>query len=757
MNAAPALLAGVVLAGAGVVLAGAGIVPAAAAVTPPAAGIVPAAGEPATQGRLPSPCRVTITEPLANGLLYGISDVDAELRCPEGEAPASVTFLVDGKVAGVVTRPPWRSSWDAGGTFAARLVEARLVDRSGRLATDRVLTAGALLAETVRVTATPLDRVELSVSVVDADGAPITGLGTADFEVREGGRRQSPIEVRPERRAPGDATRSGDRPPGDAVQSGERPLSVAILVDVSGSMRDFWPRLKQTVPLLARRLRPEDEVKLVAFSGPAFLVQDYTRDPARVSRSMERFDEWGGGTSLYDTLAAVSTEMAWGRPGRQVVVLITDGVDTLSRLDAPRLRGYLRRTDVTVETLAMPGRPEDAARRPKALSVLKQLARETGGDVRLVPDADAIGAAFADLARGLENSYSVAWTSDLASRAGWRSIEVSVRTPGATVRARSGRVGTRPIGAFLIDDLHASARETRRKAAEWLGRLPVQGGPDALLGALGDHAPEVRGAAALSLGRLREPRAIDPMIAMLSTPDPGERAAAAEGLRTIGPPAVPALLDLLERVGPRRQLEILPVLADIGDARALGAIERLSQPAPPPAWTPAGAPPVATQREREERAEVRVAALGALGAMETPAVLPTLAKGARDSEPAVRAAALGALQSVGTPEALAAIEDLGDRAALLDALAALTRRGRLAECLASPGAAALFLRAADPGTVPEPDGPPPRADLAEAVGGMKPAADLLDRAARVLPHEKALRAQFLAAAARGQASEGAPR
>ena len=739
MTAAPALLAGVVLGGAGVVLA---------------------AGEPATQGRPPSPCRVTITGPLASGLLYGISDVDAEVRCPEGEAPASVTFLVDGKVAGIVTRPPWRSSWDAGGTFAARLVEARLVDRSGRMATDRVLTAGALLAETVRVTATPLDRVELSVSVVDAGGAPITGLGAADFEVREGGQRQSPIDVRPERRAPGDAARSGVRPPGDTVQSGERPLSVAILVDVSGSMRDFWPRLKQTVPLLAERLRPEDEVKLVAFSGPAFLVQDYTRDPARVRRSMERFAEWGGGTSLYDTLAAVGTEMAWGRPGRQVVVLITDGVDTLSRLDAPRLRGYLRRTDVTVETLAMPGRPEDAARRPKALGVLKLLARETGGDVRLVPDADAIGAAFADLARGLENSYSVAWTSDLASRAGWRSIEVSVRTPGATVRARSGRVGTRPIGAFLIDDLHASARETRRKAAEWLGGLPVQGGADALLGALGDRAPEVRGAAALSLGRLREPRAIDPMIAMLSTPDPDERAAAAEGLRTIGPPAVPALLDRLDRAGPRRQLEILPVLVDIGDARALEAIERLSQPAPPPAWTPAGPPAVATQRERAERAEVRIAALaalGALGAMETPAVLPTLAKGARDPDPAVRAAALGALQTVGTPEALAAIADLGDHAALLDALAALARRGRLVECLASRQTAALFLRAADPGGIPTPDLLPPRADLADAVGGMKRAADLLDRAARVLPHEQAFRAQFLAAAARGQATEGAPR
>jgi len=672
---------------------------------------------------------VAITEPIAGALLYGMSDLAAGVSCPEGEAPASLTFLVDGKVTAALARPPWRSSWDAGGTFAARLVEARLVDRSGRLATDRVLTAGALLSETIRVTATPIDRVELSVSVVDADGIPVRGLGAGDFEVREGGRPQRPIEVRPE----------------------DRPLSVAILVDVSGSMHAFWPRLKQTVPLLARDLRREDEVKLVAFSGSACLVQDYTRDPARVLRSMERFKEWGGGTSLYDTLAAVGTEMAWGRPGRQVVVLITDGVDTLSRLDATRLRSYLRRTDVTVESLALPGRAEDRERMPKALRVLRQLARETGGDVRLVSDPDAIDAAFSDLARGLEDRYCVAWHSDLASRSGWRSLEVAVRLPGATVRTRSGRIGERPIGAFLIDDLQARGREARRKAAEWLGSLRVEGGADALLGALGDRAPEVRGAAAISLGRLREPRAIDPLIAMLSRSDLGERSAAAEGLRTIGPPAVPALLDLLEHAGPRRQAEILPLLADIGDARALDAVERLSRPAPPAAWTPAGPPAATTPQERAERLEVRVAALVTLGAMESPAAFTTLVKGAHDPEPAVRDAAVGALQRIGSPEALRAIEDLGDRAALLEALAILTRRGSLAALLARPEVAALFLRAADPGADPATEGPLPRPDLATAVGGMKAAADLLDRAARVLPPERAFRAQFLAAAARGQA------
>jgi len=172
-------------------------------------------------------------------------------------------------------------------------------------------------------------------------------------------------------------------------------------------------------------------------------VQDYTRDPARVLRSMERFKEWGGGTSLYDTLAAVGTEMAWGRPGRQVVVLITDGVDTLSRLDATRLRAYLRRTDVTVESLALPARARTGAD-AEGLKVLRQVARETGGDVRLVRDPDAIGRGVLRPDARLQDRYCVAWHSDLASRSGWRSLEVAVRLPGATVRTRSGRSGSVP-------------------------------------------------------------------------------------------------------------------------------------------------------------------------------------------------------------------------------------------------------------------------------------------------------------------------
>jgi VWFA-related protein len=693
-------------------------------------------------GRAPSRCRVTITTPRPAALLYGLVDIAAEISCPEGETPATLFFMVDGRVAGQFARPPWRTTWDAGGTFAAHTLEARLVDRSGRIAAATVITPGAALNEAVRVAAMPLDLVELSVAVADAGGAPIRGLTRGDFTVREDGQEKDLAEARAE----------------------DRPLSVAVLIDVSSSMRAWWPRVREAAAVMARALGPGDEVKIVAFSGPAFLVQDFTADPERVQRSMDRFQDWGGGTSLYDTLAAVGTEMAWGRAGRQVVVLVTDGIDTLSRIDARRLRGYLRRTDLTVESIAVPARKSDAARAARALSELKRLARETGGDVRPLPVPEAMQDAFAGLTRSLRDRYCLSWHSDRAGREGRRAIEVGVRLPGATVHARTGLIGARPIGAFLIDDLRDGDQATRRKAAEWLATMPVEGGGDALLEALHDRAVEVRATACVSLGKLREPRAIDPLVTLLSDRALEVRLAAADGLRAFGPAAVPDLVDTIEKAPPREQVEILPILADIGDARALDAIERLARPAPVAAWRPGAPPPGTEPRPGPEEVDVRVRAIEALGTMESPTVVPALEKSARDSAAAARAAAVNALAENATPEAFAALDRLDERAALVGGLAMLARRGRLASWLARPDAAAIFLRTAEARPSPAssaslsgplpPDGsledPRPAPDVVAAVGGPRAAAHLLDVAARALPHELATRAAALAAASATQ-------
>jgi len=82
---------------------------------------------------------VAVTEPIAGALLYGMSDLAAVVTCPEGEAPASLTFLVDAR-----SPPPWRARRGARrgrGRHVRRAAGRVAARRSIRaLATDRVLT-----------------------------------------------------------------------------------------------------------------------------------------------------------------------------------------------------------------------------------------------------------------------------------------------------------------------------------------------------------------------------------------------------------------------------------------------------------------------------------------------------------------------------------------------------------------------------------------------------------------------------------------
>jgi Ca-activated chloride channel homolog len=660
----------------------------------------------------PSPCAVSLRAPRDTDLLYGQVEIRAEGSCPAGARVTEIVLAVDGQIVGRLERAPYVAAWDAGGSFAAHVVEARLRDDRGRVARAVLMTPGASIRESVQVSSTPLDLVDLSVTVTDRAGRFVQGLTREDFEVLEAGRPRRVEEAAPE----------------------TRPLSVTVLVDASSSTAELWPRLRKAAPEFARSLGPGDSAKLIAFSGPAYLVHDFTRDPGEIAASLARFNRWGGGTSLYDTLAAAGVELAWGRGGRQAVVLLTDGIDTLSRIDAPRLVDYLRRTEVSVETFLL--RPGGASSTPgysRFLHDLESLGRETGGSIRLLPDLDGLGAAFSDLGRELQNRYHLAFHSASAGRkGGWRALTVRTRTPGATVRTRAGTIGNRDIASFLLEDLKSGDAGERRKAAEWLGTLgqPRQqerpeavessgsptgagtaGAPrpvdpeaaEALLAALADRSDEVRAAAARSLGAIREPRALGPLTTLLSGDDGKLAHAAVDALVAFGPPAVPGLIAILDQGPLAAKVLAIGALARIPDARGAEAITRLAR-RPPPMTAPRDRDE--ERRLREERADPRLRAwaLWGVGAIGRPGTLPMLMEAAGENEPAIRDAA---------------------RSAILNSIGAMTRRGELRDWVIQ-GGAEIFLRAVDrllegsaPDRTPAPGVPSAvrTSDLIRALGG----------------------------------------
>ncbi len=254
-----------------------------------------------------------------------------------------------------------------------------------------------------------VDQIRVSVSVSDGSDRHVDGLGPSDFTVVEDG---VPQKLSFFTRDP-------------------LPLSVALLVDGSGSME---PHLAQAQAAGARflgTLRPGDLAQVVEFSEAAAVLQDFTGDRARLEAAI-RATRAKGPTALYTalhvTLDALRSHGTHEAPRRRAIVLLSDGEDTASRTTAAQVLEQARLADVGVWAIAL--RPSSARERERlafvdATRFLDALARETGARVLLPASAAELPEAYARVADELRTQYTLGYVSSNARRDGaWRRIEV---------------------------------------------------------------------------------------------------------------------------------------------------------------------------------------------------------------------------------------------------------------------------------------------------------------------------------------------
>src|SRR5690349_1593627 len=160
---------------------------------------------------------------------------------------------------------------------------------------------------------TRTELVTVPVTVRDNDGHFVDGLTFTDIEVYED-----------------DVLRPIVQFSRDVV-----PISVAIMLDISGSMQrksskpDVDTRWKDTllaVNTFLSQLRPEDEASLSVFNQRPNLLMGWTYDRHAMQRALDRV-ELGGGTSVFRALIAAVGSLGAARSRRQVVLLISDGID----------------------------------------------------------------------------------------------------------------------------------------------------------------------------------------------------------------------------------------------------------------------------------------------------------------------------------------------------------------------------------------------------------------------------------------------
>jgi Ca-activated chloride channel family protein len=278
-------------------------------------------------------------------------------------------------------------------------------------------------AQPVAVFSAETSLVNVAVTVEDAHGRPIDGLTARDFVVAEDGRPQK-LELCARMEEGGSRATS---------------LDVALLVDTSDSMLETLRRSQEVAVRFLTSLPNAQEIIVVFFDQTQRLERFDREHPEALFERIRTLPE-GGNTAVRDAIAFSLRALSKSN-GRSALVLLTDGIDTVSTTEPVVLDKAVQSHAVTIYPVAYPASPNGDGPDPRqAVKELGRLAEVTGGRLFKLPNEAALPRVLDEIVADLRAQYVLGFTPD-ASGAPGRLRKISVKVPGhgkVVVRHRAG-------------------------------------------------------------------------------------------------------------------------------------------------------------------------------------------------------------------------------------------------------------------------------------------------------------------------------
>ena len=330
-----------------------------------------------------------------------------------------------------------------------------------------------------------VELVNVTATVTDKNGRFVPGLRQEDFTIYENDVKQEISHF-----------------------SNERvPVSLGIVLDTSGSMsgEKLDNALAAIDRFLGSLLDPSDEVFIYRFSNFPELLQDWTTDRSRLSRTIRRITA-GGGTAMYDALAEAVPMAQRGQNRKKAIVLISDGNDTDSDTSLSSVKRLIRETEVLVYAVGIDGHADTTTfgiptprqplpipfpipgggRRPRGrggigfpfqslqtpvssaplaqggqprwaqmggwqigspndrvnVNALRDITDDSGGRTEIVRSGRDLDPATTSIADELSRQYYLGYSSTGKKDGQWHTIRVELRDPSLRIRARKGYIAT---------------------------------------------------------------------------------------------------------------------------------------------------------------------------------------------------------------------------------------------------------------------------------------------------------------------------
>jgi Ca-activated chloride channel homolog len=279
--------------------------------------------------------------------------------------------------------------------------------------------------------------VPVFVTVTDAEGRLVPDLGRDSFEIYDNGRLQT-VSI---------------------FANDIQPIMVVMMLDRSGSMIDNFRLVQEAAEQFVTRLLPADKARIGSFS---FRIQvdprTFTNDRDELLRILYKELQEPGPTPLWNAVSVGMTALT-RQEGRRVVLVFTDGADRpaakrASNISLGDLMKRAREEDVMVYGVGLAGRAPmgGTGRRGGGSTVwitqkpdegLSKLAAESGGGYFELESTDDLGATFARVADELHRQYAMGFSPEKLDGK-THKLEVRVKKPGMTARARKSYVATPP-------------------------------------------------------------------------------------------------------------------------------------------------------------------------------------------------------------------------------------------------------------------------------------------------------------------------
>src|ERR1700758_3160067 len=267
-----------------------------------------------------------------------------------------------------------------------------------------------------------VNLVNVFVTVTDERGSPVGGLTRDNFILKEDDQEQT-LKV--------------------CDKDFALPLSIALVIDTSLSTRHDLPLEQASAKRFAHEiLRPVDALSVYAFSETVHeATPGYTADLKRIDESIDHI-RVGAATALYDAIYLAARALDH-RKGRKVIVLITDGGDTVSRVDYKEAVRAAEEAEGIVYSIIVVPIESSAGRETGGEHALIQLSEDTGGKYYYATSITQLDEAFRKISDELRTQYLLAYyPSQHNSFSEFRRIEVKIvcapDSAGYRVRPRAG-------------------------------------------------------------------------------------------------------------------------------------------------------------------------------------------------------------------------------------------------------------------------------------------------------------------------------